>query len=53
MHEAAPVSFDAEVQEQTKNIIQLERSEAPAIHNVGHQEKLFNFHHMHNQSQVR
>jgi NADH:ubiquinone oxidoreductase subunit len=53
MHDAAPESFDAEVKEQTKNIIQLEHSDAPADHNVGHQEKLFNFHHMHNQSQVR
>merc|ERR1711933_405607 len=29
------------------------KSDAPAEDNIGHQEKLFNFHNMHNQSQIR
>ena len=53
MHDAPPSPFDALIEEQTKNIIQLEHSNAPSTHNVGHQEKVFNFHHLHNQSQVR
>ena len=53
MHDAAPPSFDSAIEEQKKHIIQKEHSDAPSIHNIGHQEKYYNFHHLVNQSQVR
>jgi hypothetical protein len=41
--------------EKTKGRIEAleDRSDASFDHNVGHQEKIFNFHNLHNQSQVR
>jgi len=36
-----------------EKVLPLCESDAPDSHNVGHQEEMFNFHHMHDQSQVR
>lgn len=53
MNDVPPSQHDDYVEERKKNIVPLCRSNAPDDHNVGHQEKLFNFHNLHNQSQVR
>mmetsp|Transcript_25245 Transcript_25245/g.35947 ORF Transcript_25245/g.35947 Transcript_25245/m.35947 type:complete len:245 (+) Transcript_25245:1-735(+) len=53
MNDATPTSADAYIDEKKANIIKLCSSNAPADDNLGHQEELFNFHNMHNQSQVR
>ena len=53
-NDAPPVSEDDYIEETLKNVPPLETvSHAPDNHHLGHQEKLFHFHHMHNQSQVR
>jgi len=53
MNDAPPSSEDAYIEEKKKHIMPVCQSDSPGDHNVGHQEKFFNFHNMHNQSQVR
>jgi len=54
-NDVPPQSFEDFVEAKAPHIINTSPSDAPAEYNfpVGHQEKMFNFHHMHNQSQVR
>ena len=54
-NDAPPATEDALIAERQKAIPKMCRSDVPAAmdSNVGHQEQLMNFHHMHNQSQVR
>eukprot|EP00548_Thalassiothrix_antarctica_P000781 CAMPEP_0194145766 /NCGR_PEP_ID=MMETSP0152-20130528/18819_1 /TAXON_ID=1049557 /ORGANISM="Thalassiothrix antarctica, Strain L6-D1" /LENGTH=248 /DNA_ID=CAMNT_0038846101 /DNA_START=146 /DNA_END=892 /DNA_ORIENTATION=- len=54
MNDCRPSTED-EYFESSKSLIKKieSKSDAPAENHLGHQEKLFNFHHMHNQSQVR
>ncbi len=53
MHDDPPCSADEHIATKTNNIDQMCASNAPEKSNVGHQEKIVNFHHMHDQSQVR
>lgn len=55
MNDAPPgTGEDDYIAERTRSIIPLEsRSDANVDHNVGHTEKLSNWHHLHNQSTVR
>ena len=53
MNDDPPVSSDEYIADKTEKIEQMCKSNAPEKSNVGHQEPIFNFHHMHNQSQVR
>ena len=53
MNDATPVSDDAYIEERKAYFSKLEDSNAPDSDNVGHRERVFNFHNMHNQSQVR
>jgi len=54
MNDAPPSSEDSYIESRKNDIIPLESvSHAPDNHNVGHQEKIFNFHHLNNLSTVR
>lgn len=53
MNDAPPAAEEAYISERKDYIKPLDHSSANIDHNVGHQEKLFNFHHLHNQSTVR
>lgn len=54
MNDAPPSSEDSYIESRKNDIIPLESvSHAPDDHNVGHQEKIFNFHHLNNLSTVR
>lgn len=53
MNDEPPSTQDEFIAAKTENVEQLCASNAPINSNVGHQEKLYNFHNMHNQSQVR
>ena len=53
MNDAPPCAEEEHIASATKNIPPLCESHAPDAHNVGHQETLFNFHNLHNQTQVR
>uniref|UniRef100_A0A7S1CZ94 NADH dehydrogenase [ubiquinone] 1 alpha subcomplex subunit 12 n=1 Tax=Cyclophora tenuis TaxID=216820 RepID=A0A7S1CZ94_CYCTE len=53
MNDSPPSSEEDYISTKKGFIQQGCQSNAPLDHNVGHQEKFFNFHHMHNQSQVR
>lgn len=48
-----PCAQDKYIEEKSKHIIQLCRSDAPEKSNVGHQEPMLHFHNLHNQTQVR
>eukprot|EP00584_Thalassiosira_punctigera_P004882 CAMPEP_0172529034 /NCGR_PEP_ID=MMETSP1067-20121228/3219_1 /TAXON_ID=265564 ORGANISM="Thalassiosira punctigera, Strain Tpunct2005C2" /NCGR_SAMPLE_ID=MMETSP1067 /ASSEMBLY_ACC=CAM_ASM_000444 /LENGTH=249 /DNA_ID=CAMNT_0013313023 /DNA_START=95 /DNA_END=844 /DNA_ORIENTATION=+ len=54
MNDVPPSSEGDYISQRKQNIIPLDsRSDANIDHNVGHQEELFNFHHLHNLSTVR
>jgi len=54
MNDAPPAAEEDYIGERKQHIIPLEsRSDAKIDHNVGHQEEVFNFHHLHNLSTVR
>ncbi|KAL7443064.1 hypothetical protein ACHAXM_008732 [Skeletonema potamos] len=53
MNDAPPSAEEAYIEERKQNIIPLCESNANIDHNVGHQEKIYNFHHLHNLSTVR
>ena len=53
MHDDTPSQTEEYIEEKIKHIEPMCKSDANIAHNVGHQEELFNFHHLHNQSQVR
>lgn len=53
MNDATPSMEEEFIKEKMKHIQSGEISHAPYVSNVGHQEPYFNFHHMHNQSQIR
>lgn len=55
MNDAPPSQEEELIKERQQHVPKLCRSNAPADmdSNVGHQEPIMNFHHMHNQSQVR
>ena len=54
MNDSPPAVEEDYIEERKKNIIPLESvSHAPVDHNVGHQEKFYNFHHLTNLSTVR
>ena len=52
MTDDTPSQTQEFIEEKVKHIERAE-SDANIDHNVGHREELFNFHHLHNQSQVR
>mmetsp|Transcript_10428 Transcript_10428/g.28828 ORF Transcript_10428/g.28828 Transcript_10428/m.28828 type:complete len:207 (-) Transcript_10428:206-826(-) len=53
MNDATPLLEEEYIQEKLKHVNYGEVSHNPYKHNIGHQEPYFNFHGMHNQSQVR
>ncbi|GKY99698.1 hypothetical protein MPSEU_000923800 [Mayamaea pseudoterrestris] len=53
MNDATPAMEENYIDEKMKNLKVGEVSHAPYRNIVGHQEPYFNFHHMHNQSQIR
>ena len=53
MNDAPPAAEGDYIEEKKKHIQPLCRSDANIDHNVGHQEEIYNFHHLHNQSAVR
>lgn len=53
MNDATPSQEGAYIEEKLKHTKYGEVSNVPWQHNLGHQEPYFNFHHMHNQSQIR
>ena len=53
MNDCPPSGEEAYFEQAKKNIIPLCESDANIDHNVGHQEKISNFHHLHNLSTVR
>lgn len=53
MNDAPPAAEDDFINAAKKNIIPMCKSNAGIDHNVGHQEEIYNFHHLHNQSTVR
>lgn len=53
MNDATPSLEEEYIEEKMKHLRKGEISHAPYTSNIGHQEPIFNFHHMHNQSQVR
>lgn len=52
-NDAPPCAEEDYIREKTKYIEHMCKSSATAENNVGYQNKLYNFHHMHNQSTVR
>jgi hypothetical protein len=53
MNDATPSLEQEHIENMMKHLRTGEISHAPFRSNVGHQEPYFNFHHMHNQSQIR
>lgn len=53
MNDVAPSDEEDYVATKKESIQQICVSDSPDDHNLGHQEPIFNFHNMHNQSQVR
>jgi len=53
MNDATPSLEEEYIEEKMKNLRVGEISHAPYLSNIGHQEPYFNFHNMHNQSQIR
>lgn len=53
MNDVPPVAEDDFFDEKKQDIIKMCRSDTGIDHNVGHQEKMFHFHDLHNQSTVR
>jgi NADH ubiquinone oxidoreductase subunit NDUFA12 len=53
MNDATPSLEDEYIAEKMAHLRVGEISHAPYTSNLGHQEPYFNFHHMHNQSQIR
>lgn len=53
MNDVAPATEEAYIAEKTQHFLKIDESDAPDAHNVGKQEKIFHFHAMHDQSQVR
>jgi NADH:ubiquinone oxidoreductase subunit len=53
MNDCTPSMEDAFIAEKKAHMVFHEVSHAPDSNNVGHQEPYFNFHHLHNQSQIR
>jgi NADH:ubiquinone oxidoreductase subunit len=53
MNDAPPCAEDDLIADKMSKVSQMCESNAPDNHNVGHQEKTWNFHNLHNQSQVR
>ena len=52
-NDCTPAYEEEYIQEKLKHVKYAEISHNPFKHNIGHQEPYFNFHHMHNQSQIR
>jgi len=52
-NDAPPCAEDDFIKEKSKHIINMCKSNAPAKDNVGYQNKLYNFHALHNQTSVR
>jgi NADH:ubiquinone oxidoreductase subunit len=53
MNDATPSMEEEYVEEQMKRLRTNEKSDAPYVSNMGYQNPIFNFHGMHNQSQIR
>ena len=53
MHDDTPTQFEETVEKKTQYVPEGCPSDANISHNVGHQEPYFNFHELHNQTQVR
>jgi NADH:ubiquinone oxidoreductase subunit len=53
MNDAAPATEDEFIADRKQHFVEMEHSDANVDHNVGHQEPFFNFHGMHDQSQMR
>ena len=53
MNDATPTTEQEYIDEKLQHTKRVEISHAPYQHNIGHQEPYFNFHGMHNQSQIR
>jgi hypothetical protein len=53
MNDAPPVSEETYIEDKKEHIIHGCKSNVKFDHNVGYQNEVFNFHNMHNQSQVR
>jgi NADH:ubiquinone oxidoreductase subunit len=53
MNDCTPSTEEAFIEEKKAHLVFSETSNAPDSNNVGHQEPYFNFHQMHNQSQIR
>ncbi len=52
-HDEPPCNEQSLIDRKTEVVDQMCTSHAPTKSNVGYQEQVFNFHHLHNQSQVR
>ena len=53
MNDAPPAAEEDYIDDRKQNILPLCESDANIDHNVGHQEEVYNFHHLHNLSTVR
>jgi hypothetical protein len=53
MNDVTPTTEEDYVNMKKEHIKQIEVTDVDIDHNIGHQEKIFNFHHLHNQSTVR
>jgi NADH:ubiquinone oxidoreductase subunit len=53
MNDTTPDTESTYLENAKQNISPICHSDAPFDNNVGHQEKVFNFHHLHNQTSVR
>ncbi|KAL9185452.1 hypothetical protein ACHAXT_003229 [Thalassiosira profunda] len=53
MNDAPPAAEEDYIDDRKQNILPLCKSDANIDHNVGHQEEVYNFHHLHNLSTVR
>ena len=53
MNDAPPSAEESYIEGRKGDIIEMCKSDAGIDHNVGHQEKIYNFHHLHNLSTVR
>lgn len=53
MHDEPPCAEEDYIAKTTEKVDQMCQSNAPTKSNIGHQEELFNFHNLHNQTSVR
>jgi len=53
MNDASPSQEEEYINNTKKHTIQMEKSDAPVDHAFGHTSERYNFHYMHNQSQIR